>query len=127
MQTKTFSHNGATITVQTTTGATILDQRAAEVTLGVYDNSVPQRTRYHRIKFAEAYAHSTIEGTLGFDWPEVPFDRDAMAAACEAWLALPGEVIEQWVNELVLVNTTPNDPDLKPPEAVEKKDAKTRK
>lgn len=124
MQSKTFSLNGATITVTTETGRAYIDRMAAEVTLGVYDKeSVSNRDAFHRIQFAAVYAQSEIEGHLPFEWPQSPSDREAMRAACEAWLAMPGADVATWIGAVNEVNVTPNDPDLKPPESVEKKDS----
>lgn len=122
MHTKTFAYNGATIRVSTETGGMYIDRMVAEITLGIYDNGLSTREAMRRGQFAAVYCQSEVEGTLGFTWPENPGDKDTMLTACEAWLALPGGVVKEWISTVNQVNDTPNDPDLKPPEQVEKKD-----
>lgn len=137
MHSKTFEVNGAKITVRTEDGNAYIDRMSAETALGIYDfhlednakkgyvkgqRKLSQRIAIRRRQFAAVYAQSEVEGDLGFDWPDSPVDTEAMMAACEAWLALPGQVVGQWMNEVAMVNVAPNDPDLKPPEDVDPKD-----
>lgn len=125
MRTKTFTvTNGdcqAAVTVYPEVGWMWIDNQVAQNTLGVNDDDVSNREAFHRMQFARAYAQSTVEGNLGFVWPEMPNDKKAMQAACAAWLQLPGKVIEEWINATYAVNETPNDPDLKPPDKVDPK------
>lgn len=131
MQSKTFSVNGgvrnATITVSTETGRMRIKRMTAEVTLDIHaeDKDGERLLSFDDIlarqHFAAAYAQSVVEGNLGFDWPESTSDKAGLLAACEAWLDLPGETVNDWLNAVHLVNMTPNDPDLKPPEAVDPK------
>lgn len=137
MRSNTFSINGAKITVRTEDGNAHIDRTTAAIGLGIYDihekddpdNGIqageyilPRRIAMRRQQFAAVWAQSEIEGDLGFEWPDNPLDKAAMSAACEAWLSLPGDTVGQWINEVNMINLSPNDPDLKPPEEVEKKD-----
>lgn len=137
MHKRTFSHNGATITVRTEDGSAYIDRMTAEITLGLYETFeeddpaqghvkgervLSPRVAFKRTQFAAVWAQSDVEGDLGFEWPQSPLDQEAMLSGCEAWLALPGRIVGQWINEVNMVNMAPNDPDLKPPEEVEKKD-----
>lgn len=126
MSEQTFSYNGATITVHTQTGRDYLDAQIVQVRLGAITmQDVRQRIYVNR--FSEAYSQSTVEGELGFEWPESPVDEVQLQIAFEGWLNLPGSVMEQWLNTLELVNTPPNDPDLLPPEQVSEAKKKTPK
>lgn len=135
MHKKTFSINGATITVRTQDGSAYIDKMSAEVALGLYrthetdgdghtkgERVLPRRVSMQRTQFATVWAQSEVEGDLGFEWPEAAFDEDEMIAACEAWLKLPGTAVGEWINAIYTVNVSPNDPDLKPPEQVDPKD-----
>lgn len=137
MLTKTFEYNGATITVRTEDGNAYIDRMSADNVLGIYEThdeddpkkgyvkgerKLSQRIATRRTQFAAAYVQSEIKGDLGFKWPDSPVDADEMLAACEAWLALPGSVVGQWMNAVFMVNVAPNDPDLKPPDDVDPKD-----
>lgn len=130
MQRKTFEIvNGdckATVTVTTETGRTFLNRQMAEVMLGIFETDkegktkLPSLDQYHREQFAAAFAWSTVEGDLGFAWPENPFDT-GLPEACESWLNLPGTAVRDWLLAMNEVSRTPNDPDLKPPELVSQK------
>lgn len=132
MHSKTFSVNGgvrnATVTVSTETGRMRIKRMTAEVMLDIHSENeqgeklLPFDEIMARQQFAAVWAQSTVEGELGFKWPDSTMDKPAFLAACEAWLNLPGETVSNWMSEVTLVNLTPNDPDLKPPEAVDPKD-----
>lgn len=126
MHSKTFQFNGATITVAPETGAAYIDRQIAQNTLGVFKPDADMRTVNYRLQFAAVYAQSAIEGHLGFEWPTDPFDEDTMLAACDAWLALPGNVVAQWLTAINTANIPPNDPDLLPPDQVSEKKDKTK-
>lgn len=126
MRTKTFQLNGATITVAPETGDMYIDCMVAESILKG-DDSVPINVNVKYNRFALAWSRSTIDGDLGFAWPESPNDADEMRAACEAWLELPGLEIERWLTEIEIVNRSPNDPDLKPPTEVSQKKETAKK
>lgn len=122
----------ATVTVKTETGFAAIDRMTAEVSLGVYDADdtgklkLSGREWTRRKQFATAWSQSEIvDGNLGFEWCDAPFDSDAMMACYEAWGALPGPVVMTWLNAVNMVDIPPNDPELLPRDKVEKKSAVT--
>jgi hypothetical protein len=137
MQHKTFAVlNGdcrASVTVRTETGRMRIRRMTAEVTLDVHEQNKKGEfvlsfdELMERQQFAAVWSQSEVEGNLGFEWPASALDKAAFLAACEAWLNLPGETVNNWLIEVQTVNLTPNDPDLLPPEAVSQKKERTRK
>ena len=131
MEHKSFSYNGATITCHTETGRLYIRRLTAQVVLGLNERdtegkrTLSDEEYMERTQFAAIYVQSTVEGDLGFVWPESVNDAPAMSAACESWLNLPGKVIAQWMQTINEVDASPNDPDLKPPEVVSKKSEAT--
>lgn len=131
MESKSFSYNGATVTVRTETGRMYIRRLSAQFALGLSAQGpdgkrlVTNDEFMERTQFAAVFVQSEVEGDLGFVWPESVHDASAMQTACEGWLNLPVKVIRLWMEAINEVDTPPNDPDLLPPESVQKKGSKT--
>lgn len=135
MQRKTFEiTNGdcqATVTVRTEDGFAAIDRQTVEVSLGIYDQDedkklkISDREWIRRKQFAAVWSQSEISGDLGFVWCESSSDSSALEDCYQAWGKLPGKVVMDWLGAINTVDTPPNDPELLPPDKLEKKSETT--
>lgn len=114
---RTFRYNGATITVRPTTGMDVMRIRLMYRKL-VPEPSDPDYDLWLMIApvYVKMVQCSTIEGSLGFDWPSPTADTNALRKAAEQLLMQSSDLYLRWEEELNQVDTPPNDPDLLPPE-----------
>lgn len=112
MRTKTFTENGITITVR---AETISDALDIDLLMHLMGHGTTSRERYKRGHFMRCIQLSTVEGDLGFVWPDPEAAGEAeLLDAYEGWKALPGDLARRWLLELHTVSASPNAPELTP-------------
>lgn len=99
-----FTVGDVEITVRAGIGMDIFDANAIYPQLSYNRRSKRMVTRASA--FVDALLRSTIDGDLGFAWPDVDDDDTGLQAAFEGWQALPKTIITAWSNALYLVNQT---------------------
>lgn len=114
---RTFSHNGATVTVRPSTGMDVIRVRMLYRKF-LPDITDPDYELYLTVAptFAQMVQRSTVEGSLGFAWPEPSADPVTLRKAAMKLLELDGDLFLTWEEELGNANEPPNDPDLLPPD-----------
>lgn len=114
---RTFSHNGATVTVRPSTGMDVIRVRMLYRKF-LPDITDPDYELYLTVAptFAQMVQRSTVEGSLGFAWPEPSADPVTLRKAAIKLLELDGDLFLTWEEELGNANEPPNDPDLLPPD-----------
>lgn len=116
---RTFSHNGATVTVRPSTGMDVIRVRMLYRRF-LPDITDPDYELYLTVAptFAQMVQRSTVEGDLGFKWPEPSADPAALRKAAIRLLEQDSALFLTWEEELTNVNEAPNAPDLLPPDQV---------
>jgi len=117
MQQRSFSFNGAIITVRSEIGADALDSRLIGRPLLArvgFDHRDVNRISY----FVACVVQSTVEGDLGFPWVQPGAKEEDVFACYQAWLAAPIALVMEWTSAIDAVNVPPGDPDLFPPDAL---------
>jgi hypothetical protein len=113
----TFSYNGATITVRPSTGMDVIRVRALYRKF-VPDIADPDYEIYQIVgsTFAHLVQRSTVEGNLGFAWPEPSADPVTLRKAAMCLLELDGDLFLTWEKALNTADEPLNDPDQLPPD-----------
>lgn len=114
----TFTHGGATFTVHPATIRSGIRRDYLLHTLRAVGDPVA------RYQFAQVVAQTSFEGDLawlGWQPPEPGASAEAVTAAFEVWLDLPGELGDTWRTALAQVNA-PTAPEELQPEVSEDAD-----
>lgn len=83
----------------------------------------------HRISSLVTLINRTIEieGDLGLKWPDIKGSDNEIKAAYESLDNLPGSLIRKWRDAINEISVEPmGDPDLAPPEHLDKKKEETK-
>lgn len=115
--TRTFSFNGADITVRARTGMDVIRVRMLFRQI-VPDVSDPDYDFWVIVAptFVDMVQRSTVKGSLGFTWPKAGDDAEKLRKAAKALLEQDSTLFLTWEEQLSEVNEIPNDPDLRPPD-----------
>lgn len=116
MQTATFTYNGARGHVR---AATIRDQLAIDILSNRLGRGASHLDRWGHQEFARfVQLTDTLEGDIGFALPAPDASANELQAGYEAWLALPGDLLNEWRNALTEAAAPPNaDPNAAGPAA----------
>lgn len=69
-----------------------------------------------------------IEGDLGFEWPHIDCQKEALIMAYHSLETMPGGLVRKWHKTIMEVSIEPmGDPDLAPPEHLSTKKKETQK
>ncbi len=109
MSERTFSHHNLTITVCRERIRERLAREKVRVRLG---NVGGDELQTGRQLFARLVAVSSVSG---MPFPTADASAEELQAAFHKWLELDGDLLDEWLLEMELVNAPANEPELLPP------------
>lgn len=110
MRTKSFTYNGATITVRR---GTVRDRLAVDALVWELPDTTSLAESHAQRSFGRAVVQTvSVEGELGFSWPNVSATADVLKAGFEALMDADGALWDAWKMALHEVDGELTDPKL---------------
>lgn len=121
-----FQWNGATITVQSTTGRVEVLKGHLRSISGAWDESTDQLRATELITATLYLAHTVkVEGNLGFEVPITDATPERVLAFTDALLDSNVALVNAWDKAMDQANKSANDPELLPPAELDPAKKKT--